>query len=446
MNTIKIISLDIENVKKVRAVSLAPAADGLTVIGGENGQGKTSVLEGIMGALGGDSYRQQVRDGEARGTVELALSNGIRVKRSYTNGGGSRLEVTDPTGAKSGQQLLNAFVSPFALSVGEFMAVDDKRRVKILLDVIGVNPQPFEERIRNMEQERLVKGRERDRAKGHAESLPFFEEAGDEKLDGAAITERMTEALAHNAKVRQAGNDVKAAEDRLELAARRLEDAREAVRRAQEAQEAAQQAYAEMNAKLADTRKNAQGVGAEMDTATIQEKLDEVTVFNERVASNLSRRSAFDQHGALAQEYKEIQAAIEQERGALAALLEGATLPYPGLTVLDGVMEWNGRRWETLSESERLILSTAVSRAIKPECGFVLIDGLERMSARTLSAFAGWLEANGLQAIGTRVGTDAPGTIIIEDGEIVNDGGNDGVNDGMTESRNDGNGDDVSFG
>ena len=416
---IRITSFDIENVKKVKAVSLAPTAEGLTVIGGENGQGKTSILEGLMGALGGDGYRQNVRDGASRGTVEVALSNGLKVKRTYTAGGSSRLEVTDPTGAKSGQQLLNAFVSPFALQVGEFMAVDDKKRGKILLDVIGVNPQPFEERIRALEADRLLKGRERDKAKGHAESLPYFEDVGEVKLDGAAITERMTAALAHNSKVRQAGNDAQTAKDRVELAARRVEDARAAVQRAQDALAQAVDAHAQMEAQQADVEANLANAGQPMDTRTIQAELDSITEMNERVGSNLARRVAFEQAEAFAVEYKELQAAIEQERGALQALLEGATLPYPGLTVVDGVLEWNGRRWDGLSESERLILSAAVARAIKPECGFVLIDGLERMSCRTLAEFGGWLAAQGLQAIGTRVGTDAPGTIIIEDGEIV---------------------------
>ena len=418
---IKIIGLDIENVKKVRAVSLAPSLDGLTVIGGENGQGKTSVLEAIMGALGGDKYRQQVRDGEQRGTVCVTLTNGLTVRRTYTAGGSSQLVVSDPSGKKSGQALLNEFVSPFALSVGEFMGVDDRQRAKILLDVIGVNPQPVEERIRALEADRLLKGRERDKAKGHAQSLPYFEEAGDEKLDGAAITERMTVALSHNAKVRQAGNDVQAARDRLELAARRLEDAKAVLKRAQEGVEQATEAVAVANSNLANANTNAAGAGAAMDTATIQGELDSITAHNERVGSNLSRRAAFEAAEALGEEYRALTSAIEQERDALRGMLEGVELPYPGLTVADGVMEWNGRRWETLSESERLILSTAVSRAIKPSCGFVLIDGLERMSGRTLAEFAGWLSAQGLQAIGTRVGADAPGTIVIEDGAVAGD-------------------------
>ena len=53
----KINRLEIENVKRVKAVKLEPSQNGLTIIGGNNNQGKTSILDAIAWALGGDKYR-----------------------------------------------------------------------------------------------------------------------------------------------------------------------------------------------------------------------------------------------------------------------------------------------------------------------------------------------------------------------------------------------------
>ena len=50
METMKINKLEIENVKRVKAVKLEPMANGLTIIGGDNNQGKTSVLDSIAWA------------------------------------------------------------------------------------------------------------------------------------------------------------------------------------------------------------------------------------------------------------------------------------------------------------------------------------------------------------------------------------------------------------
>ena len=40
--------LEIENVKRVKAVKLEPSATGLTIVGGNNNQGKTSVLDVVI--------------------------------------------------------------------------------------------------------------------------------------------------------------------------------------------------------------------------------------------------------------------------------------------------------------------------------------------------------------------------------------------------------------
>ena len=65
MGSVKINKLEIENVKRVRAVKVELTAAGLTVIGGRNNQGKTSVLDAIAWALGGNRYRpsQPQREG-----------------------------------------------------------------------------------------------------------------------------------------------------------------------------------------------------------------------------------------------------------------------------------------------------------------------------------------------------------------------------------------------
>ena len=45
--TMKINKLEIENVKRVKAVKIEPSTNGLTIIGGKNNQGKTSVLDAL---------------------------------------------------------------------------------------------------------------------------------------------------------------------------------------------------------------------------------------------------------------------------------------------------------------------------------------------------------------------------------------------------------------
>ena len=102
MSNITIQSLELENVKRIKALVLEPTAAGLTVIGGNNNQGKTSVLDAICWALGGEKYRPSnaARDGSTvPPRIKLTLSNGLIVERSGKN---SALKVSDPFGKKGG--------------------------------------------------------------------------------------------------------------------------------------------------------------------------------------------------------------------------------------------------------------------------------------------------------------------------------------------------------
>lgn len=138
---IKINKLEIENVKRIKAVKLEPTRSGLTIIGGNNGQGKTSVLDSIAWALGGEKYRPsraQRQDSVIPPNLHIVMSNGLVVERKGKN---SSLTVTDPQGNKAGQQLLNTFVEQLALDLPRFLSATPKDKADTLLKIIGVGTQ-----------------------------------------------------------------------------------------------------------------------------------------------------------------------------------------------------------------------------------------------------------------------------------------------------------------
>ena len=135
--TIKINKLEIENVKRVKAVKMEPTANGLTIVGGKNNQGKTSVLDSIAWALGGNSFKpsEATREGSViPPNIHIVMSNGLVVERKGKN---SDLKVIDPSGQKGGQQLLNEFVEQLALDLPKFMNSNNKEKANTLLQIIG---------------------------------------------------------------------------------------------------------------------------------------------------------------------------------------------------------------------------------------------------------------------------------------------------------------------
>src|SRR3954466_12774485 len=96
----KIVSLQSENVKRLKAVFIKP--DGAVVtIRGRNGAGKTSVLDSIASALGGEKLcpPQVVRRGEETATAIADLGDFI-VERRWTASGRSTLAVKSAEGAR----------------------------------------------------------------------------------------------------------------------------------------------------------------------------------------------------------------------------------------------------------------------------------------------------------------------------------------------------------
>lgn len=138
-DSIKINKLEIENVKRIKAVKIEPTKNGLTIVGGNNNQGKTSVLDSIAWALGGDRYKPSnaTRDGSTiPPNLHIVMSNGLVVERKGKNS--SLKVIRSERKFKGGQQLLNDFVEQLALDLPKFMESSGKEKAQTLLKIIGV--------------------------------------------------------------------------------------------------------------------------------------------------------------------------------------------------------------------------------------------------------------------------------------------------------------------
>lgn len=186
---IKINKLEIENVKRVKAVKIEPTSSGLTIVGGKNNQGKTSVLDAIAWGLGGNKYRPS--KAEREGSVippylHIVLSNGLIVERKGKN---SELKVLDPNGEKAGQQLLNSFVEELAIDLPKFMNSTSKEKANILLRIIGVGDKLFdlERKEQEVYNQRLTIGQISDQKSKFAKEQVYFPDAPKEPISASEL-------------------------------------------------------------------------------------------------------------------------------------------------------------------------------------------------------------------------------------------------------------------
>lgn len=417
---VKISSLELENVKRVRALSLEPTADGLTVIGGGNGQGKTSVLDAIAWALGGNRKRpdRPTRDGSATpAQLRVELSNGIVVERKGKNGA---LTVTDPEGRRAGQALLDSFVEELAIDLPRFMAMSDREKADELLGIVGIGEE-LENLDRDLERARsarLAKGQEKRAKAKVAEEADWYPDAPEGPVSASELLAEQQAAQATNMENERLRAAAERAERDHERAVSELSEAERALAAATERAEAARRAASAASEAARAAREIADAC-VDADTTDLDARIGEVDRVNEMVRANRERVRLQSEADAAEAQYRELDGDCDELQRARVALLEGADMPLEGLSVEDGKLMYNGSAWGEMSGSEQLRVATAIVRRVKPECGFVLVDKLEQMDPATLAEFGEWAQSQGLQVIGTRVATDETCTVVIEDGRAV---------------------------
>lgn len=404
--SVKINSLEIENVKRIKGVKLEPSANGLTIIGGNNNQGKTSVLDAIAWALGGDKYKPTAaaRDGAYTDPIlHVELSNGLIVERKGKN---SSLKVIDPNGNKAGQQLLNSFLSALALDLPKFMNASNKEKAAILLQIIGVGEQlaKLETEENQLYNQRTAIGRIADQKQKYASELQCWENVPNTPVSASELIARQQEILARNGENQRKRQILSQLEAQYEQVNQQYLDIIERKKQLENDLQIARTAAKDLQ---------------DESTAELEKSIAEIDAINMKIRDNLNKEHAEEEAKTYRQDYEALTEQIAALRQSKQDLLHSADLPLEGLTVENGTLQYHGKQWDSMSGSEQLRVAAAIVRKLNPQCGFVLLDKLEQMDTNTLSDFGAWLEQEGLQAIATRVSVGDECSVIIEDGYVA---------------------------
>ncbi|MGN0535707.1 MAG: AAA family ATPase [Eubacterium sp.] len=400
--SVKINELQIENVKRIKAVKLEPTANGLTIVGGKNNQGKTSVLDSIAWALGGDRFKPSQANREGSVTqpyLKITLSNGVVVERTGKN---SSLKVIDPNGNKAGQQLLNEFIESFALNLPKFLQSNANEKANTLLQIIGVGDRLIELETAEKEKynQRHTIGQIAEQKKKYADEMVHYDGVPSEPVSASDLIQQQQEILYTNAENRKK---------------------RERLRELREKKSVLEAELNRVNEDLKIAKMSAEDL-VDRSTEELEKNIERIDALNIKIRSNLDKERAEEVAHDFQNQYATLTSEIEEIRADKKKLLDSADLPLPELSVVNGEITYKGMKWDNMSGSDQLKVATAIIRKLNPECGFVLVDKLEQMDMDTLQEFGQWLEAEGLQVIATRVSTGDECSVIIEDGySISND-------------------------
>lgn len=428
----RIVKLEAENFKRLKAVEIRP--DGTIVeIRGMNGAGKTSVLDAIAAAIGGEKLcpAQPVRRGADRARVSVELDEDLVVERRWTAGGGSRLEVRSKDGTvthRSPQKLLDALVGRLTFDPLAFMREKPERQAEVLRQLVGIDFSELDEKRRQVYDARTDANRQVAQLKARIAPLPVIEVTPDcpaEPVSGADLIgehERLQATKRAN-DVERAALDLARGQFRLRketvaAAAKRIADLEAQLARAREEHtEAAEALRKQAEHGQVLQAKVAALVDPDDEIDEVGKRLRNVEAANDLVRQRKQRDALVRELAAAEEAAKkldfEIAAIDAQKEGALQA----AKFPVEGLGFTDAGVTLGGLPLEQASQAEQLRVSLAMGASLNPKLRVLLVRDASLLDERSLQLVAAFAEKTGMQVWLEIVAPGGAG-VVIEDGQV----------------------------
>lgn len=413
---IRIVQLTAANVKKLVAVDITPEGD-VVIIGGDNAQGKTSVLDSIWLALGGASalkgQTKPVREGAPGASVRLDLGRLI-VTRTWTADGRTTLKVANAEGMQfnSPQKVLDELVGNLTFDPLSFANAPAKEQRAQLLSLVELpfDPDELEVERKRIFDERTEANRQVRFYQANYDGMPGDEFAPPTEIDVETAMRVFEQAERKNNAWMQAEQEkerilqsIRAETTNIESLERQLADSK--VR---------QTALVNSFEDLCSATEQLEEIDMEPFRAGIL-AANEAVNHDKDNANKVAARESLEGQKEIAAHLSNLLEQIERrKREGLAS----ASMPVEGLSFDEDGVLFNDVPFSQASGAERLRVSMAIAAATNPRVRIMRItDGslLDRKNMDLVTAFAA---ENDYQVWLERVGDQDESAIIIEEGEI----------------------------
>lgn len=413
VTTYRIIQLQVENLKRIVAVSITPEGN-LVQITGRNGAGKSSVLDAIWWALAGAEHIQAapIRQGAQSARIRLDLGE-LVVERRF-GAKGSSLRVTNREGATypSPQAMLDALVGALSFDPLEFMRMKPREQFDALRRVAAVNFD-FEAHDRDRAEayrRRTEVNRRVADLKSQAAGIHVPMDTPTEPVDEAPIIDALATIGQANQSAAVYDANIETKRVHVETCWELLEDLRERANAAEIAHEDAENALDEAKAQLRPEVPDSEALRSALLRA--KETNRQVEMARKRVEIERAATQA-------TMEARELTAQIEVADDAKVAAIGAAAMPVDGLALVDGSVTYEGLPLEVASDAEQLQVSTAIAMAANPRLRVLRLRHGNDLDSASLTRLANLCEAGDYQVWIERVDESGKVGVVIEDGMVA---------------------------
>lgn len=427
MKTNRIVRLTVNNFLRVHAVDITPGTDALVLVGGENDQGKSSVLNAIAACLSGkDLPSAPIHKGATKAVILMETEEFI-IEKKFSGTGGVQLEVRDKEGARltSPQSKLDALCSRVTFDPFKFTKLDEKAQLVTLKQVAGLDFTDLDAEYRAKFDSRTVKNREVKTQEGVLSGIQRFAGAPEEEVSMKDLAEELRAAMEQNKKNDEERDALSELNDDCDKIAEDIEAGADKIKSLKEQLEAAEKSVSTLRTALEETKakRDLQKVAVEnleeADKEAITARMAELEVTNTKVRSNARHKEEQTKLFALQREAEALTKRLEEIEAEKKSKLEDAELPVPGLGFNDEGVTYNDLPFSQASTAIQIRTSFAIARKLNPGLPVMLIREGALLDAKSLEMVRKEAEEHGCQVWIEVVGNREDATVIIEDGEVV---------------------------
>lgn len=413
-----ITQLQAENVKRIKAVTIDPKGS-VVVIGGKNGQGKTSVLDSIMYALGGKETlpAQPLRKGQANGKIVVKLTDGMTITRRFTRKGESdsttALEVRGPAGEtlSSPQALLDKLCSRVAFDPLAFSRLKPKDQADELKALVGLNFDELDAQREVAYSSRTDLHRQIKQAEAELIGIDQVEGVPLAEVSVAGLTDKLAAAEKRN-KLNEGDRSTLAAQ---QARVKSYENERD---RLKAELERVERSLAD-EIKTRDEMATAVEQLKDSDTAALRQQIKDAETTNKGVRQNARRLALSSVAETIKQKALALTEKIDGIDKAKADAMQGAKYPVAGLSFNAEGVTMDGLPFSQASSAQQLRVSIAIGFALNPGLPIALIRDGSLLDSDSLALAAQITDEHKGQLWIERVGAGDEVTVLIEDGQVA---------------------------
>ena len=467
-------------IKNLFGISEYEADGKSTELSGQNGVGKSSVIDAIRYALTNKSGRKYiVRGGETEGEVLIETDTGLRINRkARTNQADYKSVKNNGVEVGSPETFLHDIFTELQLNPVEFMDMTEKQQNSIILDMIeypwdmnkikewfGEIPAwvSYDQNIlcvlNDIQSERGEYFMNRQDINRDIRNKRAFVEEIAASIPAGYTIEKWEKASAGD--IYQQIERIRKQNEEIQRAKQLLEERDNKVRKFEADREIKKAALStEINNRRSQIEKDIATLNEQIKTlnaemSSLDERYtDKLAVINQEYSASVAKYDAEvdtykeyqdmepqDVSEMVAQaaeiekmkshinEYRRMESLqsdieslseksqdltnkIEKARTLPGEILQNCKIPIKGLTVKDGTPLINGLPISNLSDGEKLDLCIDVAIQNPKGLQIILIDGVERLSAKWRDRLYQKCKEKGLQFIATRTTEDEDLTVV----------------------------------